>query len=292
MPGHIYLRTGRYNDASRVNENAIKVDEAYFAGDAVAGNMTYQAGYYPHNMHFLVASASLEGRRADALRAAEQVRATVHADMLRDPGFGGMMQHMQITPLFAKVRFGLWDEVLAEPAPPGDIPYLAAMSHIARGLAFAAKGRLDEADAERKATEAVKDDPALKTLPISSTNFGGAIIAIGYEVLSGEIAGKRKRAADAAKHFAEAATLEDDLTYTEPPDWPIPVRQLQGAALLELGRAKEAEAAFRDDMKKFPDNGWALSGLQKSLERQGRTKEALDVKARLDKAWSLADIRQ
>jgi hypothetical protein len=289
MPGHIYLRTGRYNDASVANQNAIKADEAYFAGDTAPGNMMYQAGYYPHNFHFFVASASLEGRRADALKAADQVRATVHADMLRDPAFGGVMQHMSLTPLFTKVRFSLWDDVLAEPAPPQDIPYLQAMWHIARGLAYAAQGRLAEAENELRATAAVKDDPSLKDLPISSTNPAGKIVEIGYEVLSGELAVKRKRAAEAVKHFAQAVALEDGLTYTEPPDWPIPARQLQGAALLELGRAREAETAFRDDMKKFPDNGWALAGLQKSLEAQKRTKEAAAVKARLSEAWRLAD---
>ena len=264
MPGHIYLRTGRYNDASKANVDAIKADEAYFAGNAAPGNMTYQAGYYPHNIHFFVASASLEGRRADALKAADDLRAKVHADMMRDPGMGGAMQHGHLTPLFTKVRFSLWDQVLAEPAPADDLTYQRGMWHAARGLAHAAQGRLKEADAERSAMAALKDDAALKTLYISSVNTGASVLAIGYEVLSGEIAAKQKNAAQAAKHYAQAVALEDGLTYMEPPDWPIPVRQLQGAALLELGRSKEAEAAFRDDMKKFPDNGWSLSGLQKS----------------------------
>jgi tetratricopeptide (TPR) repeat protein len=285
MPGHIYLRTGRYSDASTANVNAIKVDEAYFAGDAAAGNMMYQAGYYPHNIHFLVASASLEGRRAEALRAADELKAKTHAEMLRDPAMGSMVQHMHLAPIFTKVRFSQWDEVLAEPAPAADLHYMAAMSHIARGLAHAAQGRIKEAEAERTAMEASRDEAALKTMPISSTNMAGAVVAIGYEVLSGEIAARQKNVAEATKRFRQAVALEDGLTYTEPPDWPIPTRQLQGAALLDLGRARDAETAFRDDMKKFPDNGWSLTGLQKSLERQGKTKEAADVKARLAKAW-------
>jgi tetratricopeptide (TPR) repeat protein len=291
MPGHIYLRTGRYNDASMANMNAIKADEAYFGGDAVAGNMMYQVGYYPHNIHFFVASASLEGRRTDALKAADDVRAKMPADMLREPSMGGMVQHMHLTPLFTKVRFGLWDQVLAEPAPPDDLHYMLAMWHAARGLAYAAQGRLEQAEAERTAAAALKDDAALKTLAVSGVNMASSIVAIGYEVLSGEIEAERRRAGEAVKHFAQAVALEDGLTYMEPPDWPIPVRQLQGAALLDLGRTKDAETAFRDDMKKFPDNGWSLSGLQKSLERQRRTKEAAEVKARLDKVWRLADER-
>jgi tetratricopeptide (TPR) repeat protein len=290
MPAHIYLRTGRYNEASVANQHAIKADEAYFKGDAVAGNMTYQVGYYPHNIHFFVASASMEGRQADALKAAEDVRARMHRDMLRDPAMGGMVQHMNLTPLYTKVRFGMWDAVLAEPAPPDGLPFMSAMWHTARGLAYAAQGRVTDAETERVAVAATKDDPALKTIGVSSVNVASAIAAIAHEVLAGEIETKRHRADQAARHFAQAVTLEDDLTYMEPPDWPIPVRQLQGAALLELGRAKDAEAAFRDDMKKFPDNGWSLSGLHASLTQQGRAADAAAAKARFDEMWRKSDI--
>lgn len=289
MPAHIYLRVGRYNDASVANERAIKADEAYFGGDAVAGNMMYQVGYYPHNIHFLVASASMEGRRADALKAAGEVRDKMHADMLRDAAMGGMVQHMHLTPLFTKVRFDLWSDVLAEAAPAEDLRYMRAMWHTARGLAHAAGGRLDEAEKERTAVAGIKGDPSLKTLSISGVNNASSIVAIAYEVLSGELAAKRRRADEAARHFTAAVALEDGLTYMEPPDWPIPVRELQGAALLEVGRARQAEAAFRDDLKKFPDNGWSLSGLHASLDRQGRASEAAAVKARLDEKWRLAD---
>jgi tetratricopeptide (TPR) repeat protein len=289
MPGHIYLRTGRYHDASIANENAIKADEAYLANNPVPGNMLYEAGYYPHNFHFFVASASFEGRRADALRAADQVRAKTHPDMLRDPAFGGMMQHMHLTPLLTKMRFNLWDEVLAEPPAPDDLPYMRGMSAVARGLAHAAQGRLDEAGAELKQVEAVKEDPALTELYISSANVGQGVVAVGYEILAGEIAVRRKRADEAVAHFARAVELEDGLTYTEPPDWPIPARQMQGAAMLALGRWRDAETAFREDMRTFPDNGWSLSGLHRSLVQQGRAQEAAEVRARLDEAWQRAD---
>ena len=291
MPSHIYLRTGRYNDASVSNQDAIKADEAYLKGDAVAGNMAYQVGYYPHNIHFLVASASMEGRQADALKAAEDVRAKVHAEMLRDPGMGGMVQHMHLTPLYTKVRFGLWDTVLADPAPPADLPFMTAIWHASRGLAHAARGQVKEAETELAAVAALKDDAALKTLGVSSVNVASSIVAIAHHVLSGEIDARKRRADQAARHFTEAVAIEDGLTYMEPPDWPIPVRQLQGAALLELGRAKEAEEAFRGDMKKFPDNGWSLSGLQASLEKQGRTADAAAVKARLEEQWKMSDIQ-
>jgi tetratricopeptide (TPR) repeat protein len=289
MPAHIYLRTGRFNDASLANQPAVKADEAYFAGDRAAGNMTYEVGYYSHNIHFFVTSASMEGRRADALKAADEVRAKMPAEMLRDPGMGGMAQHMHLTPLFTKVRFGLWDDVLAEHAPPADLPYMQAIWHSARGLAHAAAGRLEEAARERAEAAKTKDDPSLKTLYVSGVNVGSTIASIADEILAGEIAARRQRGDEAAGHFVKAVALEDGLIYMEPPDMPIPVRQLQGAALLTLGRAKEAEAAFRDDLRKFPENGWSLSGLQASLTRQGRSTEAAEIAARLAKTWRLAD---
>jgi tetratricopeptide (TPR) repeat protein len=293
MPAHIYLRTGRYNDASTANENAIKADAAYKAGNAVAGNMMYDVGYIPHNPHFFVVSASLEGRRADALRAADEVKGRMHAEMLRDASMGGMVQHFMLTPLFTKLRFGLWDEVLAEPLPPQDLPYMQAIAQAARSIASAASGRFDEAETQLAMAGKAKDDATLRMLYVSSVNVGSAVAAIAYEVAAGELRARQKRAGEAAKHFAAAAVMEDRLTYMEPPDWPIPVRQLQGAALLSLGRAAEAEKAFREDLKRFPNNGWSLSGLRESRIRQGRERdgETIALQMQLQQAWRRADVK-
>ena len=289
MPAHIYLRVGRYDDATVANERAVKADDAYLAGDRVKDNGMYQMGYYPHNIHFSVMSASLEGRRAYAMTAAESTRSKAHADMMRDPGMGGMVQHFYLTPLYTMVRFGVWDAILAEPLPAEEFPFLRVIHHVARGLALAASGKLDQADAERKAAAALKDHTSFPTLFVSSVNTAAGIASLAYEVLEGELAAKRRQTGAASKHFARAVALEDELIYMEPPDWPIPVRQIQGAALLDLGRAAEAEAAFRADMTKFPDNGWSLSGLQASLDRQGKKAEAAAVGARLSEVWRQAD---
>jgi tetratricopeptide (TPR) repeat protein len=291
MPGHIYLRVGRYHDATVANERAVAADEGYFATDAAPGNMLYEIGYYPHNMHFKAMSASLEGRRAETLKAADETRSKMHPEMLLDPDMGGMMQHMSLTPLYAKVRFAMWDDVLTDPAPPEGATFMRLIWHTARGLAYVGTQRLADADAERERVMALKDDPSLEGVAVSSVNMATSVAAIAYEVLAGEIAAARGRADESATHLARAAQLEDGLTYMEPPDWFIPVRQIQGATLLQLGRAREAEAAFRGDLQKFPNNGWSLSGLQASLERQGRTKEAAEVRAQFDDAWSRADVQ-
>jgi len=146
MPAHTYLRIGRYRDASASNEAAARADEAYLAGDRVDGNVMYEMGYVPHNPHFLSTSAAMEGRRVRALEAADETRSLAHPDMFRDPAMGGMAQHFALTPLYAKIRFGLWDEVLAEPQPADDLPFTRAVWHMARGMAYASTNRVDEAE--------------------------------------------------------------------------------------------------------------------------------------------------
>ena len=289
MPAHIYLRTGRYRDASVANQTAAKVDESYFKGDRAPDNMTYDIGYYTHNIHFFVASAAMEGRRAEALQAAEDLRAKVHADMLREPGMGGMVQHFHLTPLFVKLRFGMWNEILTDDGPPADLPYMRAMWYAARGMALAARKEIAGAEREHAAVAEIKDLPELKSLAVSSVNSAASIVAIADELLQADIARARGLVKETRDFLSSAADLEDHLIYMEPPDWPVPVRQLQGAALLDVGRADEAAAAFNADLRKFPENGWSLSGLQASLERQGRRADAAAVRARLEKVWGGAD---
>jgi tetratricopeptide (TPR) repeat protein len=289
MPAHIYLRTGRYRDASVANQAAAKVDESYFEGDRAPDNMTYDIGYYTHNIHFFVASAAMEGRRAEALKAAEELRAKVHAEMLRDPGMGGMAQHFHLTPLFVKLRFGMWDEILGDDGPPADLPYMRAVWYAARGMALAARKEIAGAEREHAAVLQLIGRPELKSMFISSVNAASSIVAIADELLQADIARARGLVKETRDFLSSAADLEDHLVYMEPPDWPIPVRQLQGAALLEAGRPDEAAAAFNADLKRFPENGWSLSGLQASLERQGKRPDAAAVRARLDRVWGGAD---
>lgn len=289
MPAHTYLRVGRYADATASNEAAAKADAAYLAGDKVDANVMYEMGYVPHNPHFLATSAAMEGRRQRAMDAAKETAALAHPEMFRDPAMGGMTQHFALTPLYTMIRFGLWEDILATPLPAEDLPFMRAVFHMARGMAFASTNRLAEAEQELAALTPLRSVGSLAETYVSGVNVASDVVAIAHEVLQGEIAAKRRQAADVVRHYAAAVEVEDGLTYMEPPDWPLPVRQLQGAALLEVGRAEDAEAAFRADMQKFPENGWSLSGLQASLERQGRRNDAAEVGSRLERAWSAAD---
>jgi pimeloyl-ACP methyl ester carboxylesterase/Flp pilus assembly protein TadD len=283
MPAHIYIRVGRYADAAEANERAILADEDYLAQCQAQG--LYPISYYPHNLHFLWAAATLEGRRAVAVAAAHKVAAKVphhHA------GAVAWTADFPVTPMLAHARFGLWQEVLIEPRPPLNQPYAIGVWHYARGLAFIARGQLDRASAELAALKEAMTHEAftttLKELPLLTN------LQLASRTVEGELLAARGDADAAVRVLSEAVRIEDALPYSEPPLWHQPLRQVLGAVLSEAGRAAEAETVYREDLKVFRENGWSLFGLARSLKAQGRDREAADVTRRFEKAWARADI--
>ena len=283
MPAHIYIRVGRYADAAEANERAILADEDYLAQCQAQG--LYPISYYPHNLHFLWAAATFEGRSAAAIDAARKVAAKVphhHAGAL------AWTADFPVTPMLAYARFGRWQDVLTEPKPPSHEPYAIGIWHYARGLGFVARGDLDRAGAELVALEATMKHEAftttLKDLPLLTN------LKIASQMLAGELAMREGQTDAAIARLREAVTIEDGLPYSEPPVWHHPPRQVLGAILLEAGRPAEAEAVYREDLKRFRENGWSLFGLRESLRAQHRAHDAADVQRRFERAWNRADI--
>jgi predicted Zn-dependent protease len=157
-------------------------------------------------------------------------------------------------------------------------------------MAFTAKGRLDEAETELGQLKVIVSDPGMKGQVTFSSNSGYAIMRIAPDVVAGEIAAKRKDWDKALLHLDRAVRFEDALIYQEPPDWPAPVRQNLAAVLLEAGRPDEAESVLWEDLKKNPENGWALTGLVQALKAQGKADDAAMAEARLRKVWKDADV--
>jgi tetratricopeptide (TPR) repeat protein len=284
MPGHIYWRIGRYEDAVQANVLAVKADQAYFAKRTPSP--IYRGLYYPHNIDFIWQSASMEGKSAETIRAARDFAASAPAAMVREMPD---METAPAAPYFALARFGRWEEVLREPAPPAEFLYVTGAWRYTRGLAFIATGRRAEAEAELAAIRKVA-----ATVPPERTvaNFFKmkAILDLADNVLAGEIAARTGRTDVAVRHLLAAVAEQDGHWFTEPPVWYFPVRQSLGAALLGGGRPVEAEAVYRDDLKRNPSNGWSLFGLAQSLKAQGRTSEAAEVEAAFRKAFALADV--
>ncbi|MEB3322099.1 MAG: hypothetical protein VKI81_04680 [Synechococcaceae cyanobacterium] len=282
MPGHIYVRVGRYRDAITANEHAVHADETYIR-DQRPGVGMYLVGYYPHNYDFMAFAASMIGRRQQALSAAEKMRTLSPEEMLRAPGMT-FLQHHRTRHLQMKVRFALWQSILVEPAPPQDLGHARGLWAYARGRALLARGNLEEARRNLAEVRALAADPELAGQRLEF-NTSGTVLAIAAEVLAAHIAAGARDSASARKHFETAVALEDSMVYGEPPEWSIPVRQEFGAVLLQLGQPAAAERVFREDLERFPANGWSLHGLAASLRAQGRRREATATGAEFERMW-------
>jgi tetratricopeptide (TPR) repeat protein len=282
MPGHIYIRVGRFVDAIRANEHAIHADETFLEDRRPSG--VYPLGYYPHNIHFLNFAAIMADRPDLARESARNLAVKATVDLQRTPGVGGWFQHYAQAPAFAALRFERWDDVLALPAPPEDLTYGSGLLHYARGVAHARKGDATAADAELARLRALATVPALKETYILSSNSAATILAIAEATLSGEVAAARRQWDAAARYFRKAIELEDALVYIEPPEWVIPVRHNLGRIQMLAGRPADAQATFEADLVRFPENVWSLRGLAESLEAQGRHAGAREVRARIERA--------
>ncbi len=285
MPSHIYMRVGRYADAVKSNELAVAADEDYITHCRAQG--LYPMAYYPHNVHFLWAAATMEGRSALAIASARKVASQVSDSMLTAlPLLGGF----RVVPWYALTRFGHWDEMLAEPRPRATDRYLLGTWHYARGLALVARGRRDEAT---RALDTLRAIVAEKSLEFSlfSPNTARNILSVAPEVLAGELAAARGDHDAAVRHLERASRFEDALVYTEPEEWHYPPRHALAAMLLAAGRAREAETVYWDDLRRHPENGWALRGLADALEAQGRSGEAAETRQRFARVWARADVQ-
>jgi tetratricopeptide (TPR) repeat protein len=288
MPSHIYIRTGRYHDAVLANLIAGKADDEYVAQCNVQG--FYPVVYHPHNWHFTWAGSTFEGNRKLALESAEKPHHLMENQSAADPLLGSVVQHFRLTPLFAQARFAQWDAILAAPEPEAETPYMLAIWHHARGLALGARNDLNGARRELSALQAIVRSGELRAIGISPNNNAQQVAEVAERVLAGDVAWRSSDPGAAIAAFREGVALEDRLGYNEPEDWYYPVRLLLGAVLLEAKRPAEAEAAYREDLAKHPENGWALFGLAQSLTAQKKDEEASDARRRFRAAWRHSDV--
>lgn len=287
MPAHIYIRVGDYHAATRANQRAIAADQRYL--EQVDTQGVYRLAYMPHNYHFGWATATLEGRSELAIRLAGEMADMVDQDAMRQRPLT-TLQHYWITPLYALVRFGRWDEILDWPQPAEDLIYPRAVWHYARGMALTRKGRPEEAREALNRLEQLKGDPSLKWVTVWDINKSRHTLDIARHALAGELAAAEGRMPAAVESLQRAVEREDALNYDEPPTWHYPARQSLGAVLLMAGQPAKAEAVYREDLVEFPDNGWSLFGLLEALRRQGQVTRAEEVQRHFNEAWRHADV--
>ena len=278
MPAHIYIRVGRWNDAVEANQHAIHTDEVFIEGQHPMG--VYPLAYYPHNIHFLAFASTMAGRSKQAIESSNTLTSKVNVDVARQVG---MLQEMLPYHALTLTTFGKWDEVLAVPLPPEDIRFSYAMAYYARGVAHAAKGQWPEAQAALDTVTAIN-----AATPEGAD--GKTALSIAVHALSGEIATRNGDLEAGINHFREAVKIEDAGLYFEPPKWYYPIRHSLGAALVKAGRNAEAEKVYREDLRRFPENGWSLFGLAQALRAQRKNAEADAVEVRFRRAWASTDV--
>jgi tetratricopeptide (TPR) repeat protein len=283
MPSHIDVRLGRWKVAAEANERAIAADRRYQSRAAEIG---FYRIYMAHNAHFLAYTAMMEGRRDVALATTREIVAGLSPEFVKaNAAFADAFLTVVGE---AQKRFGLWKEILAAKPPAEDLPVSTAHSHFLRGVAHAALGQVAEAEKERAALAA-----ALPKVPKDyywGSNAAIDVLAVSAPYLDGEIALRKGDRATAIAKLREAVRLEDALKYDEPPAWTVPSRHALGAILLDAERPAEAEAVYREDLEKYPENGWSLRGLASALEMRKKAAEAAKVEKRFEAAWARAEI--
>ena len=287
MPSHIDIRTGRWLDAVETNLKAVAADQRY--RKTFGPPKGFLNVYVAHNRHMLAYAAMMTGQRDLAMKHIRAMVAELPVDFLKENAMQG--EGFVAMPLEVMVRFGLWDEILAEPDKhPEYMPFTRAFHHAARAIAYAAKGDTDNArKAQSVFLERAKLVPKEDSL---GNNSCETILDIATPMVEGEILVAEGKTERGVEQLRAAITKEDALKYDEPPGWLIPVRHSLGAVLMKHRRFTEAEQVYREDLARLPGNGWSLLGLVESLRAQKKnSEEAAEAKAKFDQVWARADLK-
>ncbi|HET9821476.1 MAG TPA: hypothetical protein VFQ16_06600 [Burkholderiaceae bacterium] len=291
MPAHIDMRLGRYAAAVQANEAALEADRRYLAQVDAQG--AYRVGYVAHNHHFLWAAASMMGASARALAAADAAYGAACGPSAPERGTrgAGTLQHFQALPLYARVRFGRWRELLTGMRPPdGDDAYPLAIWHYARGTAHLREGRPAEARGELERLVGVAARTDLATTRVKGVHEAAALVDIARLTLRSDLELAEGRAAAALADLQRAVAIEDALERDEPHLWLAPTRHALGAAQLAAGQPAEAARTFEDDLRHYPRNAWSLAGLQRAQQQLGRADAARASGEAARVAWRDADV--
>jgi tetratricopeptide (TPR) repeat protein len=286
MPSHIYINTGDYHEGSLANESAVVADSIYIAQCNSQGY--YPQMYYPHNYHFLAATAAFEGRGARSIEAAYKTANLIDKKYYHEPGYE-MVQHYLTIPNHILIKFSQWEKILLLPKPTDDLIYPTAIWHYSRGMAFANINNTGEAYEELKRLNELSESPAIADQLNWGINKVTDVCKISSMVLEAKLKEIEGKTAEAIELLSDAIEIEDNLNYNEPPDWFFSVRHILGNLLIKNGDYKEAENIYNEDLVNWPKNGFALNGLYESLQKQGKSEEASDVKKQFNEAWKYAD---
>lgn len=279
MPAHIYYRVGMYRESLEINKRAMAVDERYFTTSP--SDPLYKAGYYPHNIHFMMVSAQMGGDGATAIAAAQKLDESMAPELVAQ---FAIMQPVKAAPYTTHAQFSSPETILALPAPAPDLVLVEAMYHYARAVAFALKS--DAASAQKEIDSLARMENEADFKPFAEWGIPAKeVVQTARLVALGRLADARGDLDGAARAYEDAIFVEDALAYTEPPYWYYPVRQSLGAVRLRQGKLDEAEKAFRDSLARVRNNGWAIAGLAETYKRKGNVAGEKAARKAYAKAW-------
>jgi len=287
MPSHIDIRTGHWQRAIETNEKAVAAAARYhtIAGPPKGFINVYNA----HNRHMLAYAAMMTGQRALALKHIRAMVEQLPSDFLKENAL--QAEGFVAMPMEVMIRFGMWDEILAEPDNyPDYLTGTRAFHHAARAIAYAAKG--DPEDARKEQAIFLEKANLVPKEETFGNNTAADLLALAGRMTEGEILIRENKLEAGIAELREAIKREDALKYDEPPGWLIPIRHSLGATLVRNGRYAEAEQVYREDLRKLPDNGWSLYGLAESLRAQNKNvAETKATQTKFKKMWARAETK-
>jgi tetratricopeptide (TPR) repeat protein len=286
MPSHIDIRTGQWLKAVDTNAKAVEADQRY---RKIFGQPKgFLNVYIAHNRHMLAYAAMMTGQRDLAMKHIRAMVAEMPSEFLTENAL--QAEGNVAMPLEVMVRFGLWDDILAEPERYTDkMWFTRAFHHAARAIAYAAKG--DTASARNAQSVFVERAKLVPKEDFVSNNSCETLLAVAIPMVEGEILIAEGKIDSGIEQLRAAIQMEDALKYDEPPGWLIPVRHSLGAVLMKQQHFVEAEQVYRDDLARLPENGWSLLGLAESLRKQKKNADEIaQTQAQFEKVWAKADL--
>ncbi len=286
MPSHIYIRTGDYHKGTLANIAAVEVDSNYITSCHAQG--AYPLAYFPHNYHFMAATATLEGNSHVALQAAQKVADHANKQLMKEPGWG-TIQHYYTIPYYVKVKFGKWNDILSMPNADLELLYPQGVRRYARGMAYVAQGDMNRAKDELETLRKIASEEDLKNVTIWEINSVYDLMQIARLVLEGELLAHEAHYSKAIMLLEEAVSIEDGLNYNEPPDWFFSVRHHLGAVQVDAGFYEDALYTYQEDLKRLPRNGWAMNGMLAAYYKINDEDRIRETNQQLLEIWKNAD---
>lgn len=288
MASHTYIRTGDYHLGTASNIKAVEADSSYVTQCHAQG--AYPLAYYPHNYHFMAATATLEGNSKWAMIGANKVSEHVHPDIMKEPGWG-TLQHYYTIPYYVAVKLGKWDKILNMKLDNFGLKYPTAIQHYATGMAYLGKKEIEKANIELTKLQEFAVDESLKEITVWDINTVFPLVQIASKVLKSEILATEGNYDESISLLKEAVEIEDALNYDEPPDWFFSVRHHLGAVQIEANKYDDAIKTYERDLKRFPKNGWSHHGLKLAYEKLNKPEKVKNIEVLLKESWATADIQ-